>query len=195
MTRRTRLTLLITSLVVVGIIAWLWISWSELHFEKPPIEAAVDRDYQFVSQSKDDFSSRLIYRHGDEDLELEIIAGLDAESAKLLIDDGVMGIHALYADALSAYPESLSRQIKTPERFQPVLTRREIHGLTCTIMTLYATDRRSFGAVSDDTAKRRALLAWVYLPIEHVVYKIRIFAPLTVSPQELQQKFERLLTP
>lgn len=182
------------SLVAVAIAVCIWMSESVMKFGQPPIEEAIARDFKLVSHSKDAFSNRLSYRRGDEVLELEIITGLDPESAKLLIDDGVMGIHALYADALSAYPENLSRQIKTPERFQPVLARKEINGVPCTIFTLYATDRRTYGALSDDTAKLRSLLAWVYdQPIE-TVYKIRIFTPLAVSPGQIQQQFERLFT-
>jgi hypothetical protein len=191
-----RALLAVTCVLLLGIGAWLWSTRRrQTEPSAPSLETAIARKLPLLNESTDRFSTRRSYRAGDEEIEIEIIKGLDADAAKLMIDDGVMGIHALYADALSAYPEALSRQVKTPERFQPVVTRKEVRGVPCTLLTLYATERRAYGALSDDTVKLRSLLGWIYQANEQTLYKIRIFAPLTTSPLRLEERFESLLTP
>lgn len=139
--------------------------------------------FELKERREDRFSTRSSYfdSRRNWELELEVIPDLDAESAQTLIDEGIMGIIALYANALSAYPEKLSRKLDTPTRFQPELSRREIDGVTVHYFHLFATDRLTYGATHEDTAKRRSVLAWVYAPGHSRLYKVKVFAPLETS--------------
>ena len=122
-------------------------------------------------------------------LQLEVITDLDPDSAETLIEDGIMGIHALYANALSVYPENLSKQVATPDRFRPQFFRKEVNSVPYRFFLLYATERLAYGAASEDTIKRRSLLGWIYCAGQRTLYKLRLFAPLETQPADLEKFF------
>lgn len=157
--------------------------------QKTSIPDAIRRSFELVEQRQDRFSHRSTLTRKDQVLHLETIAELDAESAATVIHEGVIGIEALYANALSDYPGDLSQKVTTPPRFRPVLSRAPLGQVPRAYFLLYATERLTFGAVSEDTAKRRALLGWIYCESERALYRVELFTSLTTPPNALEDYF------
>jgi hypothetical protein len=149
----------------------------------------IEQSFQLVERVEDRFSTRTTFRKGEQVLNLETIGDLDADSAQTLIEDGIMGVHALYAQALSAYPENLSKQVSAPEHFRPRFYRREHDGVRYNYFLLYANDRSAYGATDEDSVKQRSLLGWIYCEHRQTVYKIRMFAPLATPHATLEEFF------
>ena len=149
----------------------------------------IGKTFQLQEEQSDRFSTRRTFTRGNEVLQLETIPEIDRESAGTLIDEGIMGIEALYANALSAYPENLSARLGTPARFRPELRRKEINGEVYRYFLLYATERLAYGASSEDMVKRRSLLGWIYCNEERALYKVKLFAPLNTGSDALETFF------
>ena len=155
----------------------------------------IGKSFQLQEEQSDRFSTRRTFTRGNEVLQLETIAEIDRESAETLIEEGIMGIEALYANALSAYPENLSARLGTPARFRPELRRKEVNGQAYRYFLLYATERLGYGASNEEMAKRRSLLGWIYCNEERALYKVKLFAPLDAGTEALERFFLALACP
>ncbi|MGI8605362.1 MAG: hypothetical protein ACR2OZ_20505 [Verrucomicrobiales bacterium] len=153
------------------------------------VPEAILRSFQLVERTEDRFSIRSTFTNEEEVLELETVSEIDGDSARTLVEDGIMGIHALYAQALSAYPENLSKQVSVPARFRPEFFRKSVNGVLYNYFLLSATERFAYGATSEDVLTRRSLLGWIYCEQEQTLYKIRMFAPLATSSGKLEEFF------
>lgn len=153
------------------------------------IPAAIRRSFALVEERQDRFSKRETFIKDDRILRLETIADLDPDSAATLMREGALGIQALYANALSDYPDDLSQKVATPPRFRPVFVETVSGEVPRAYFLLYATDRLTVGAASDDTATKRALLGWVYCKDDQALYRIEVFAPRETEPKDLEDFF------
>ena len=156
------------------------------------ITASILKTFRLDETDENRFSTRSLFSNESQALHLETVPDIDADSAETLIEDGIMGIQALYANALSAYPENLSRELDTPAQFRPEFVSRVINGVTYRYFLLYATDRFTYGAASKDTARLRSLVGWIYCEERSSLYKVRIFAPLDTPPGTLEDFFTKL---
>ena len=156
-----------------------------LRSSRPSIEA-----FRLVDASEDRFSKRMNFRNGEQVLQLELVGGIGPGVGADLIEDGIMGVHALHAQALGAYtPRAFRNKCRPPS----------------------ASDRSSFARPSTEFLTvfsfvcQRAVGLWrrgrrvdqpevllglrIYCDTQRTVYKIRIFAPLAHSATSLESYF------
>lgn len=123
-------------------------------------------------------------------LKIEVLEHIDAPDAATLLQDGVMGIQALYANALSPYPGDISNQVATELAFQPRLFRVTNSPVAFTYLLLYANDRFGYGATTKDSVKYKSLIGWFYCEPRKEFFKVKLFA----SPKAGDREMERTLT-
>lgn len=121
-------------------------------------------------------------------LKIEAITGIGKASAGLLLEDEALTVKALYEAALSPYPGEISNQIVCNERFKPVFGTAEAK-LNFSYFALFATDRLTYGACSEDLVKYKAILAWAYCEKKKTLYRFELFtqAQLKSAQPESQQ--------
>ena len=112
-----------------------------------------------------------------------------------MLEDGIMGVQALYANALSPYPGDISKEVVSDGRFRPQLVRTNRNGQPRDYVLLFANDRLGYGATTADAARYRSLLGWFYCERTDVFYKVRCFIPLTERKEELETFFLSLSCP
>ncbi len=136
------------------------------------------------------------FTNRDAVLKLELLHDLDPDSAQILVHDGVMGIEALYANALSPYPGDISNKIITKKKFLPQLFRHRTEaGVTNTAFLLYANERLGYGATTDEQVRYKSVLGWIYCPRTRTFVKARYFAPLATPDPALRRFFQSLACP
>jgi hypothetical protein len=120
---------------------------------------------------------------------IERMPYLESEAASALIEEGVMNVEALYADALSPYPGDISRKVATDPRFRPQRFKREVAGVQYNYYLLFANERFGYGAMSDDAVKFRSLLGWFYCAEAGEFFRVKYFAPLSTEAHALENSF------
>jgi hypothetical protein len=141
------------------------------------------------------FSSEMTFTNAERVVKIEVVPELDREGAQTLLNDSVMGVQALYANALSPYPGDISRQVVSDRRFRPELVRTNWGSGARQYMLLFANDRLGYGAVTDDVVKYRSLLGWIYCEGAGTFYKVRYFGPLDARREEFENFFRSLACP
>jgi hypothetical protein len=122
-------------------------------------------------------------------VKIEVLSGLERESAEALIKDGIMGVHALFADALSPYPGDISHRVVTSKRFAPEYRERPLERGAYRYFLLYANECQAYGATSQDAVRFRSLLGWIHDDSGGRLYKVRCFAPLDTANDALESWF------
>ena len=125
----------------------------------------------------DEESTKLTLRSSRDVLRIEAISGIDKKSADALIEDEIITIRALYGAALSPYPGQISNQIVCNKKFMPVFGKKE-NELNYSYFVLFATERLTYGACSEDLVRYKAILAWTYCLERSSFYRIQLFSPL-----------------
>ena len=128
-------------------------------------------------------------------LRIEAVPNLGRQGAQTMLDDGIMGVQALYANALSPYPGDISKVVVSDARFRPQLVRTNWHGQPRNFVLLFANDRLGYGATTADAVRYRSLLGWFYCERADVFYKVRCFIPLAARQEELETFFLSLSCP
>jgi len=123
---------------------------------------------------------------------IEVLEHIDAADVETLLQDGIMGIQALYANALSPYPGDISNQVTTDPSFRPCLFRATNAPLAYTYFVLYANDRFGYGATTKDSVKFKSLMGWLYCSSRQEFFKVRLFVPPTTDDRELEALFTSL---
>ncbi len=141
------------------------------------------------------FSSELTLTNLESVLKVEVIAGIDSASASTMIADGMMGLQALYANALSPYPGDISREVVSDRRFQPQIVSTNMDGCSLNYALIFANERFGYGVASADAVRYRSLVGWIHCANRSTLYKVRHFAPLTVRDEDLVQFYRRLKCP
>ena len=122
----------------------------------------------------------------DSVIKIEVLDQIDAQDAQTLLQDGVMGIQALYANALSPYPGDISNKVGTDPAFQPRLFRATNSPVSFTYLVLYANDRFGYGATTKDSVKYKSLIGWFYCGARKEFFKVKLFAPPAASDREME---------
>lgn len=151
--------------------------------------------FQIVDVQERRFSSEVTFTNGARVLKIEVVPHLGPEGAQILLEDGVMGVQALYANALSPYPGDISREVITDARYRPTLVRTNWNGRERTFVLVFANDRFGHGAMAADAVRYRALVGWFYCERAEVFYKVRCFLPLAARRDELESLFLSLGCP
>jgi hypothetical protein len=136
-----------TSLILAAVILT---SCNESSDRRPPTDPELDMlltspelaPFRLKEKKKGRFSTKFVFTADDRSLHLEVFERMEAETAHTLQEDGIMGVEALYADALSPYPGDITRKIVKDRRFKPRLVRKD--GLAYYL--LYANERFGYGA-------------------------------------------------
>ena len=123
---------------------------------------------------------------------IEVLEHIEASDVETLLQDGIMGIQALYANALSPYPGDISNQVTTDPSFRPRLFRATNAPLTFTYFLLYANDRLGYGATTRDSVKFKSLMGWLYCNSRQEFFKVKLFVPPATLDRELEATFTSL---
>ena len=147
----------------------------------------------FVVATTDQKPGSVLYTltNGNWTAKLDVYDHTELRDAETLIEDGILGIEALYANALSPYPGDLSSQVSGDPRFRPRLVTNNVPPAKRHFV-LYANGRLGYGASTADALRFKSLLGWIYCPREKELWKIRLFAPLTTPDPELDSLFRAL---
>jgi len=141
------------------------------------------------------FSTEFTLTAGERVIKIEAVPNVGREGAQTMTEDGIMGVQALYANALSPYPGDISKTIVSDARFRPQLVRTNASGREFQYMLLFANDRFGYGGMSADAVRYRSLLGWFYCERAEIFYKVRCFFPLTARPEDLEVLFRSLSCP
>lgn len=146
-------------------------------------------NFTMVEKFNRKHSQGYIFRHDDKTLHIERIEGIDSKSSDILTRDEMTSINALYANSLSAYPGDVSSKIVCNEKFRPMYREEVIDDIFYRYYLLYATARFGLGACSEDIAKYRHLVGWIYCSQEQRLYSIKYFIPSSNNSEELEELF------
>ncbi len=120
---------------------------------------------------------------------IEVLEQIESSDATVLVQDSVMGIQALYANALSPYPGDISNKVTTDPAYGPRLRRATNAAIVSTYFLLYANDRFGYGAATKDSVKFKSLVGWFHCAAQKKFFKVKLFVPLTTSDRELETMF------
>lgn len=122
-------------------------------------------------------------------LQIEKIEQINRKSAGILIQDKIVSVQAIYANAFSAYPGEVSNKIVCNDSFKPVYSERTMGDIFYRYYLLYSTERFGLGACSEDIVRYKHLLGWMYCPQMQRLYSVKYFMPLNNDFAELEQLF------
>jgi hypothetical protein len=117
---------------------------------------------------------------------IEVLEQIEAPDASVLVQDGVMGIQALYANALSPYPGDISNQVTGDPAYRPRFFQVTNATVSFTYFLLYANERLGYGATTKDSVKYKSLLGWFHCANRKEFFKVRLFVPLATSDRDLE---------
>ena len=147
------------------------------------------REFTLTETDKGRSSTRYTLAAKERNLKIEVMREVDKETADALLNDGIMGLEALYANALSPYPGDISNKVVADARFRPEFFRKTIGQTTYSYYLLFANERLGYGAVTTDTVKFKSLLGWLYCEQSKDFYKVKYFVPLETKAQQVEALF------
>jgi len=151
------------------------------------------RDFTLTETDKGRSSTRYTLSAKERVLKIEVMRDVDKEAAEALRNDGIMGLEALYAHALSPYPGDISNTVVGDAQFRPKFFRKEIGQTTYSYYLLFANQRMGYGATTADSVKFKSLMGWIYCDASKEFYKVKYFLPLEAATSELERLFLSLL--
>ena len=123
---------------------------------------------------------------------IEVLENIEAADANILVQDGVMGIQALHANALSPYPGDISNKVTTDPVYRPRLCHATNAAVISTYFLLYANDRLGYGTATKDSVKFKSLVGWFHCAARKEFFKVKLFVPLATSDRDLEAAFVSL---
>ena len=128
-------------------------------------------------------STKAMLRSSKDILKIEAITDIDKRSADILLEDKIVTIHALYGNALSPYPGEISNKIICNEEYLPEFDTTQSKSLDYSYFILFANERFTYGACSEDLVKYKAILAWTFCEGKNIFYQFELFAPIETFSQ------------
>jgi hypothetical protein len=128
-------------------------------------------------------------------MKIELFPDLEAEAARAIVQDGIMSLQALYANALSPYPGDISHRLEASPKFRPQFFTNTVGNVTYSYFLLFANERLSYGATAEDLVRYKSLLGWFHCGPAGNLYKVRLFVPLTTESRELEEFLVGLCCP
>ena len=135
------------------------------------------------------------FTNGTSVAKIEVLEHIEPPDAGVLIQDGVMGIQALYANALSPYPGDISNKVASDPAYRPRLVQVTNAAIRSTYFLLYANDRFGYGATTKDSVKFKSLVGWFHCAARKEFFKVKLFAPLTIGDRDIEAMFFSLRCP
>jgi hypothetical protein len=177
----------------------IFVARNRTHFSHPArlestnvralLKSPLLREFRLTETDQGRSSTRYTLAAKERTLKVEAIREVDKEAAEALLNDGIMGLEALYANALSPYPGDISNKVVADPRFRPEFVRKTIGQTTYSYYLLFANERMGYGAATTDTVKFKSLLGWLYCEQNKEFYKVRYFVPLETKAQEIEALF------
>jgi hypothetical protein len=109
----------------------------------------------------------------DKIIKIKKYDDFDLEKSEQYISDKMFVINSLYREIHSPYPGELSNRIGCPEEYKPI--KKENQPFNYYI--IYASERLSYGACSDDLIRYKAINYFLYCEKENNFYHIELFIP------------------
>ncbi len=135
------------------------------------------------------------FTNGASIAKIEVLEHIELPDANVLIQDGLMGIQALYANALSPYPGDISNKVASDPAYRPRLVQGTNAAIRSTYFLLYANDRLGYGATTKDSVKFKSLVGWFHCAARKEFFKVKLFAPLTTGDRDIEAMFFSLRCP
>jgi hypothetical protein len=152
------------------------------------IAAAWLKSYSLEEYNLQTDSEIFILRSKGRHLRIEKIMGIDEASARILSEDEIFSIKALYANILSPYPGEVSHQIVCNPQYQPQYFSYQNEQMRWEYVFLYSTDRFGLGACHEDILGYRHIIAWILCREKETLYIVRYYAPVTSSFEEMEKE-------
>lgn len=121
---------------------------------------------------------------------IDVFEHIQAADAETITRDGVMGMQALYANALSPYPGDISNKVVTDVAFQPRLFRATNGAVRITYFLVYANDRFGYGVTTKESVRYKSLVGMFYCAGRESFFKVKLF----LSPETPDSELVNLLT-
>ena len=153
--------------------------------DQPDILEIFGPDFRITEKTEDKNFTRFTATNGSAILKVGHARGIDVAKARQYIDEKRFGIESLYRSMPSPYPETITRTIECPDEFKPAFNMTESEHQDSFIYVLYATERFTYGACSDDLIKYRAIFYLAYCREGNEIYNIELF----MHPDESVNKF------
>ncbi len=122
-------------------------------------------------------------------MRIEVITGIDSDSAMILTDGEITGIRAIYANALSAYPGEVSHEVECNKKFLPGFYDKRTKLASHRYILVYSTERFGLGACNEDLVRYKHLLGWTYCPAQEQLLHVKYFAPLEDEFEALERVY------
>lgn len=126
------------------------------------------------------------FTNGTSVSKIEVLEHIEPSDAGVLMKDGLMGIQALYANALSPYPGDISNKVESDPAYRPRLVQVTNAAVSTAYFLLYANDRLGYGATTKDSVKFKSLVGWFHCAARKEFFKVKLFVPLTTSDRDLE---------
>ncbi len=182
--------LLIAVIIVAAAAIWFGSNKQVKEHARPAVAQrfplAVPRSFALAGTDSKRDSTVYTLTNNDSVVKIEMLEHVDASDAETLLQDGVMGIQALYANALSPYPGDISNKVTSDPAFQPRLFRVTNAPVSYTYLLLYANDRFGYGATTKDSVKYKSLMGWFYCAARKEFFKVKLFVPSNASDRAME---------
>src|SRR3989344_5477243 len=119
----------------------------------------------------------LISESNNKIIRLEIINDIDKETAEKHIANKKYIIDSLFLDISAPYPDAITTTLECPEQFKPKIREIKIDNFDMDYYEIFATERLTYGACSDDLINYKAILTWVYCKNTKNLLQIELFVP------------------
>ena len=129
----------------------------------------------FTQQTKE--KNKIMADYKNQLIRLEIITGLEKESAEKHITNRRYVIDSLFLDIAAPYPDAITNTLECPDEFKPKIREIKISNFDTAYYEIFATERLTYGACSDDLIKYKTMLAWVYCENAKNLFQIELFLP------------------
>jgi hypothetical protein len=116
---------------------------------------------------------------------IDVLEHIKAADAETLTRDGVMGMQALYANALSPYPGDISNKVVTDPAFQPRLFQATNGALRFTYLLVHANDRFGYGVTTKESVRYKSLVGMFFCAARESFFKVKLFMPPGTPDSEL----------
>lgn len=134
----------------------------------------------FKIEAKD--KEKLTLKNENEVLRINFIKNMDEKKAKQYGEGQLALIESQYEPQPVPYPEFITNSKDCAEKFKPVKKEYAFGDYEL----LFAGERFSFGACSDDLIKYKASLGYFYCEKRKTLYKLEYFIPKEESTEKLE---------
>ena len=130
-----------------------------------------------LGQIKKEGNTRLMAEGGGRIIRVEILAKIDGESARKHVTNRRYAVDSLFLDIAAPYPDVVTTTLECPEQFRPKVKEINIGNFETAYYEIFATERLTYGACSDDLIKYKTILTWAYCENSKNLFQMELFVP------------------